>query len=61
MGKKLEGFYDYIEERLGREGKVKLARLTHTPSVLVSGMEDDEETVEMFRKAIKELTGSYPS
>jgi hypothetical protein len=60
MGKKLEGYYDYIEEKMGREGKVKLARLTHTPSVIVGGMPDDAETVAQFREAIKELTGNYP-
>jgi hypothetical protein len=60
MGKRLEDFYDYIEERMGREGKVKLARLTHTPSVIVGGMPDDPEIVAQFREAIKELTGNYP-
>ncbi len=60
MGKKLEAFYDYIEDKMGREGKVKLARLTRTPSVLVGGMADDAETIKLCREAIKELTGSYP-
>ncbi len=60
MGKKLEAYYDYIEEKMGREGKVRLARLTHTPSVLVGGLDDDEETLKLFRDAIKELTGVYP-
>ncbi len=60
MGKKLEGYYDYIEELLGREGKVRLARLTHTPSVIVGGMDDEPELVAQFREAIKEITGKYP-
>ncbi len=60
MGKQLQEYYDYIEEKLGRKGKVELARLTRTPSVIVGGIPDDPITVARFREAIKELTGSYP-
>ena len=60
MGKKLEKYYDYVEELLGREGKMKLARLTHTPSILVGGMEDEPKIIAQFREAIKEITGKYP-
>jgi hypothetical protein len=60
MGKRLVAFYDYIEERLGRDGKIQLAKLTRVPSVTALGTTDTPELLTAFREAIKQLTGAYP-
>ncbi len=57
MGKKLLRYYDYLEEKLGREGKVRLAQATHIPSVLADAAEDSEENLRVFREAILKITG----
>ncbi len=60
MGKQLVAFYDFVEEQLGRDGKVQLAKLTRIPSVTAQGTPDSPEIVQAFREAIKQLTGNYP-
>lgn len=60
MGRQLVAFYDYVEERKGREGKVQLAKLTRVPSVTAKGTPDSPDLVASFREAIKQITGNYP-
>jgi hypothetical protein len=60
MGKRLEAFFDFVEEKKGRAGKVALARETGIPSVIAEGTEETPELVEKFRKAVLKITGSEP-
>lgn len=60
MGKQLVALYEYIEDRMGRDGKVQLAKLTRVPSVTAQGTPDSPALVSAFREAIKQLTGVYP-
>lgn len=52
--------YDFVESVAGREGKMKLAKLTCIPSVLAMGKPDDKATLERFRAAVREITGKDP-
>lgn len=60
MGQKLVQYYDFIESVAGREGKVKLAQMTCVPSIVAKGKPDDPALLELFRKAIREITGRNP-
>lgn len=60
MGKRLEEFFDFVEEKKGREGKVALARETGVPSVIAEGTKETPELIERFRKAIVKIAGVEP-
>lgn len=57
MGKRLEKYYDFIEEQMGREGKIELAKLTTIPSVVAPSLPDSEENIQKFRQAIEKIIG----
>jgi hypothetical protein len=57
MAEKLSLYYKYIQDKEGFSGKVKLAQLTHIPSVQAAVEPDTSEVIERFKKAIEKITG----
>jgi hypothetical protein len=57
MAEKLLLYYRYIQDKEGFSGKVKLAQLTHIPSVQAAVEPDTPEVIERFKKAIEKITG----
>jgi hypothetical protein len=57
MAEKLLLYYKYIQDKEGFSGKVKLAQLTHIPSVQAAVEPDTAEVIERFKKAIGKITG----
>ena len=57
MGQKLLQYYKYIQNNEGFSGKVKLAQMTHIPSVQAAVEPDTPEVIERFKKAIEKITG----
>jgi len=57
MAEKLLQYCKYIQENEGFAGKVKLAQLTHIPSVQPGTEPDTPEVIERFKKAIEQITG----
>jgi hypothetical protein len=57
MAEKLLQYYKYIQDHEGFSGKVKLAQLTHIPSVQAAVEPDTPEVIERFKKAIERITG----
>jgi hypothetical protein len=57
MGDKILLYYKYIFEKAGSEGKIRLAQMTHVPSVIAAMEPDTPELIERFREAIEEITG----
>ena len=57
MGERLLQYYKYIQKEAGLQGKFKLAALTKKPTTVAALEPDSQETIELFKKAITELTG----
>jgi hypothetical protein len=57
MGERLLKYYKYVTEEKGILGKIKLAKLTSTPSTLAATEEDSPENINKFKKAVEEITG----
>ena len=57
MGEKLLKYYKYIQDTEGFSGKIKLAQLTHIPSVQAAVEPDTPQIIERFKKAIETITG----
>ena len=60
MAEKLLRYYKYMQDKEGFSGKVKLAQLTHIPSVQAAVEPDTPEVIERFKEAIKKITGNPP-
>jgi len=58
MAEELLRYYKYIQDKEGFSGKVKLAQLTHIPSVQAAVEPDTPEVIERFKKAIEKITGN---
>jgi hypothetical protein len=58
MAEKLLRYYKYMQDKEGFSGKVKLAQLTHIPSVQAAVEPDTPEVIERFKEAIKKITGN---
>jgi hypothetical protein len=57
MGEKLIRYINYINDESGFKGKVKLATITKIPSTRASMEPDSPENIELFKKAVEEITG----
>ena len=57
MGEKLVRYYDFVKERTGAKGTMRLALMTMVPSKKAQETADDPETLAKFRDAIKQITG----
>jgi hypothetical protein len=53
MAEKLLQYYKYIQDNEGFSGKVKLAQLTHIPSVRAAVGPDTPEVIERFKRRLK--------
>jgi hypothetical protein len=60
MGQRLLNMYEFVEDRLGWEGKVALAKATCIGSTIAAGTPETPQLISTFREAIKKLTGEYP-
>jgi len=59
-GEKLIEYYNYMEEKEGLEGKIKLAKETNLPETKASTAVDSKENIQMFRQAIEDILGEQP-
>jgi len=50
-------YYKYIQDNEGFSGKIRLAQLTHIPSVQAAVEPDTPQVIEQFKKAIEMITG----
>jgi hypothetical protein len=57
MGEKLLGYYKYVTEVAGMDGKIKLAQLTKVPSAIAAEQPDSPSNVELFQSAVATITG----
>lgn len=57
MAEKLLLYYKYIRDKKGFEGQLNLAQETKIPSTKAALEPDSPENVQLFREAIKLLTG----
>jgi len=60
MGEILLKYYQFVGDKRGIEGKLKLAQSTRMPSSVAAMQPDSSENVELFRKAVKDITGQDP-
>jgi hypothetical protein len=57
MAEKLVKYYEYIEDKEGVFGKIRLAQLTLIPSARARTEVDTPELIERFKNAIEKITG----
>lgn len=57
MGQKLVKYYQFVREKAGQDGVMRLAMKTRVASVIAEKTPDDPETLQRFQKAVKEITG----
>ena len=58
MAEKLLKYYKYIYDLKSLEGRIELAKKTNVPTPRAAMEQDSRENIELFRKAIRELTGT---
>jgi hypothetical protein len=58
MADKLIKYYAYITKIKGFKGKIDLAKKTKLPSTKAALVPDDAEHINLFKSAIKEITGT---
>lgn len=56
MAEKLLRYYKYVQDRLGLEGKIQLAKETKIPSTQAALEPDTSEVIQKFRVAIEKIT-----
>lgn len=59
MGEILLKYYNFVKSKRGLPGEIELAKMTKVPSV-DAAVKPDAEYIEVFKKAIKEITGEEP-
>lgn len=60
MADKLMKYYQYVSEKAGASGRMKLAMMTKVPSTKAAMEPDSPEILKAFREAVKQLTGAPP-
>lgn len=60
MGDKLMKYYQYVGEKVGLSGKIRLAQETKIPSTMAATEPDSAVNMERFKQAIKTITGALP-
>lgn len=60
MGDKLSQYYDFVKQRLGMDGQMRLAMKTGMTSMAAKNKPDTPELIAKFKEAIKEITGQFP-
>ncbi len=61
MGEKLVKIYQTIQETAGLKGKTLLAMETKIPSTRAALAPDNDENLELFKKAYTKIVGKPPS
>lgn len=59
MGEILMKYYKFVKEKRGLMGEIDLAKMTKVPS-MDAAMKPDSEYIEVFKKAVREITGEEP-
>jgi hypothetical protein len=57
MAERLLSYYKYVAETSGMAAKVKLATQTKIPSTKAALEPDSEANIQLFRDAVKAITG----
>ena len=57
MGEKILKYFDYMAQLEGFRGKIRLSQKIKIPVTQAAMMPDTDEYLEIFKKAIEELTG----
>lgn len=57
MAEILLKYYKLIGDQMGFTGQMKLAQKTLIPSIKAASTPDSKENIDLFRKAIEEITG----
>lgn len=57
MGKKLVQYYQFVEEKAGLVGKVRLAMMTGIPSQAARFTPDSPENLLKFKEMLKDILG----
>lgn len=60
MGEKILKYFNYMAELEGFRGKIKLSQKIKIPVTQAAMMPDSQEYLDLFKKAIEELTGKTP-
>ena len=60
MGEKLVKYYEFVTQKAGAKGAMRLALMTMVPSRKAQGAEETPEIVSKFHTAAKLITGEEP-
>jgi predicted nuclease with TOPRIM domain len=58
MGEIMLKYFKYVGDEVGVEGRMKLSQLTKTNSIRAATAEDTVKTIDVFKKAVQEITGN---
>jgi len=56
MGKILMEYYRFVDNQFGLKGKIELAKITKTSSIMAGAISDSEEMINKFKEAIKKIS-----
>ena len=57
MAEKMMLYYKFVTDKMGMDGKQRLARLTLIPSMIAATEPDSDEKIALFRDSVKQITG----
>jgi hypothetical protein len=60
MAQILLEYYKFVGEKKGYGGRVRLAQMTKISSSEAAFKPDDPANIDLFKNAIKEITGEFP-
>ena len=58
MAEKLLRYYKYVNNKLGTQGKLELAKITRIPSLIASLEPDSEKNLSTFKHAVEKITNT---
>ena len=56
MAEKLLKYYKYVQDTLGLDGKIELAKATKIPSTQAAMEPDKPENIQIFKAAVEKIT-----
>ncbi len=57
MAEKMVKYHQFVKEKAGKEGMMRLAMKTCVASIIANDMPDSPEHIQRFQQAVKEITG----
>jgi hypothetical protein len=60
MGEIMLKYFKYVGDEAGVEGRMKMSQLTKTNSIRAATAEDTQEIIDVFKKAVQQITGKTP-